>query len=66
MSRKFAVADVDELLRLLTIQARDGNVQAQKALLAHHQRDQSAPPAEGWDRLDELAEKRESKRGRAG
>jgi hypothetical protein len=63
---KPAIADVDELLGILSDKARAGNVQAAKTLLAWHEdAGAKSPKADGWDRVDELAEKR-SRRGRAG
>jgi hypothetical protein len=59
------IAEVDELLGILSTRARAGNVQAAKTLLAWHEdAGAKSPKADGWDRVDELAEKR-SRRGRA-
>jgi hypothetical protein len=59
------IAGVDELLGILSDKARAGNVQAAKTLLAWHEdAGAKSPKADGWDRVDELAEKR-SRRGRA-
>jgi hypothetical protein len=62
--RKPKIAPAEELLELLTKSAREGNVQAAKAVLAYHQAgDRKQPPADGWAELDELAERRKRARG---
>jgi hypothetical protein len=50
------VADRDELLRVLTVRARDGNVAAAKALLDELRRDGDADEAPGsaLDALDNV------------
>jgi len=46
------VATLDEVLRLLTVEARGGSVTAQKALLDHLRRDQAdEAPKDDWESL---------------
>jgi hypothetical protein len=50
------IADRDELLRLLTVQARNGAVTAQKALLDELRRGEGADPEaqDGFEELDNV------------
>ena len=55
-----AIAELDELLRLLGEAARGGSVSAMRALLLEHRRGDTPPPATSL--IDELATRRASTR----
>jgi hypothetical protein len=45
------IADRDELLRLLTVRAREGSVAAMRVLLEELRRDARADAGDGWDEV---------------